>query len=298
MLLLGTCPVRSSSATSNGMNIEQLTKAQIVLLTLLVSFVTSIATGIVTVTLMDQAPPAITQTINRVVTQTVEKVVPMTNQIASTNKEVVYVKEQNLVAEIIDKTNSVFGKIYSVSDKGETFVGYGVFVDKEGILVASGLSLVGGENYAVYVGEKRFDLSQIGTNNKKQVVYLKAIDKDGGILKTVFKEASIVNPDSLKLGQSVIVLGGVENTEVLMGIISGFVKDKGNDSMASASSTEIISASLHVLDIKTNIAPASILTGAPLVNLNGEVIGISVDAGTGSFVPLNFVNFDIKNLSV
>ena len=35
---------------------ENLTKPQIILLTLLVSFVTSIATGIVTVALMNQAP--------------------------------------------------------------------------------------------------------------------------------------------------------------------------------------------------------------------------------------------------
>src|SRR4029077_18213268 len=63
---------RSHDTINRVMDIEKLTKSQIVLLTLLVSFVTSIATGIVTVSLMDQAPPAIAQSVSRIVEHTVE----------------------------------------------------------------------------------------------------------------------------------------------------------------------------------------------------------------------------------
>jgi uncharacterized membrane-anchored protein YitT (DUF2179 family) len=58
------------------MAMEDLNKNQIVLLTLLVSFVTSIATGIMTTSLLQVAPVEVTRNINRIVEKTIETVTP------------------------------------------------------------------------------------------------------------------------------------------------------------------------------------------------------------------------------
>lgn len=58
-------------------DINELNKQQVVLLCILVAFVTSIATGITVVSVMQQSDEPITQTINNVIEKTVEKVVPV-----------------------------------------------------------------------------------------------------------------------------------------------------------------------------------------------------------------------------
>lgn len=84
------------------MNLEDLSKSQLLLLTILVNFITSIATGIVTVSLLDEAPPTITQTVNRIVERTVETVAPQ-SQTASviTREKTIIVKEEDLVISAI-----------------------------------------------------------------------------------------------------------------------------------------------------------------------------------------------------
>jgi len=68
------------------MNLEELSNAQLLLLTVMVNFIVSIATGILTVSLLDQAPIQVSQGVDRVVERTIQAVaapIQTTNPIVS-----------------------------------------------------------------------------------------------------------------------------------------------------------------------------------------------------------------------
>src|SRR3989338_6676556 len=74
---------------------ENLTKTQLILLVLLVSFVTSLVTGIVSVTLVNQAPAQVTQTINRVI----EKVIVGESEPA--NSGALIITSEDLITKLV-----------------------------------------------------------------------------------------------------------------------------------------------------------------------------------------------------
>ncbi len=84
------------------MNIEDLSKTQLLLLTILVNFVTAIATAVMTVSLLDQAPPTVTQTVNRIVERTVESAAQTTQLPGIVTKETtVVIKDEDLLSAAI-----------------------------------------------------------------------------------------------------------------------------------------------------------------------------------------------------
>jgi len=237
------------------MEIEELSKSQIILLTLLVSFVTSIATGIVTVSLMDQAPPIVAQTVNRVIERTVETVVAPKGQAATTvvtQEKTVVVKETDLISQAVSKISPSVVRVYSDATDSSTLLGLGIVLDSNGTVVTDGAAL--GDS-----GDATLAL----TDGSRMRAFVTRRDADTGFAFLVATATPNMTPkwipaalssDHSVLGETVVAISGKSVARIASGIVTA---------MPSSS----------VMD--TDVAADSILFGSPLINTNGDVIGIS-----------------------
>lgn len=302
---------------------ENLTKHQLILVALLISFVTSIATGIVTVSLMDQAPKGVTQTINRVVERTVERVVAEPNKSNNIVKETIVVKEEDKIIEAIDKNAKSMVRIYkndsSVGAENplKSFVGIGVIISKEGDIATDGAIISPTSFYSAVLSdgnEYNVKIKPISTQGEKIIEFLKIVPKEKEVLS--LSPAILADSDTLKLGQTVISLGGKLRNSVSIGIITSFTESNnsnpGNTTFENVAlseqnaSTTVASSSVGNLTalaeqslkenavltkgtkesisvagksltfIETNIVPNDNMTGNPFINLSSEVVGIRV----------------------
>ena len=280
---------------------EKLTKQQIVLVTLLISFVTSIATGIVTVALMDQAPPGVTQTINRIVERTIEKVVTEpaqnNNSAAVVTRETIVVKEDDKIVESVDKNKNSIVRIYADSiNSGDvaqnTFIGLGTIVSKEGLIATGDVFGDQSGKYLVTLDNNKFyDVKILPKKETNKFYFLKIIQDEKN--PVTFSPVSFSDSNSLKLGQTVIAWGGQGQNSVSTGIISSLGEAEQNSTTASSTkSSEIIA-------MNTNINLSDSVSGGPLLNLYGEVVGIRVSVNISekyNFLPSNILKKETTEL--
>ncbi|QQG37729.1 MAG: trypsin-like peptidase domain-containing protein [Candidatus Kaiserbacteria bacterium] len=253
------------------MDLEHLSKGQIVLLTLLVSFVTSIATGIVTVSLMDQAPPAIAQTVNRIIERTVEKVVPQ-GQAASTvvtQEKTVVVKESDLVAAAVEKVSPSIARLYTRDPESPVFLGLAVVLNASGTLVADTLALgdSGDANVALPDGT-RVRAIVTARDNGNGLAFLQAATSTtvGDVQKPIsWKPASLAAARPV-LGATVIVLSGKTVARIEDGIVTALIAAR--------------QGTADVLD--TNVNDDAVMRGSPLINIDGNVVGVSTEISRAS----------------
>ncbi len=247
------------------MKLEELNKNQIVLLVLLVSFVTSIATGIVTVTLMDQAPAGVTQTINRIVERTVERVVPGPTQTATVIKEVpVIVTEEDLIVSAIKNSEPAILKIVAVGEP-DKMLGSGFIFSDAGLVATvievSASSTTKVQKYqAILANGESQDLEFVKEVSGVTVMSLPKILNEEK--KFNFLELA---DDELAVGQTVLAIG----TPLAPNEPNISISKIGALLMASATSTP---------EIKT-IAASRDNIGGPILNIKGKVIGISRGGG-------------------
>ena len=252
------------------MDLNHLNASQLVLLTLLVSFVTSIATGIVTVSLMEQAPPTIAQTVNRVVERTVERVVPAAQEASAitpiVTEKTVVVKETDYIAAAIEKVSSSVVRLYTTTkdaqgEDADIFLGLGIVTSASGEIYsdaaawpASGIVLVERPDGS------RAPASLIANDHPSGVLVLQgATSSEGSEIAWRPAEFGTATPG---LGAAVVSIAGRSTMRVGNGIVS-----------ALPSSDE---PALSFID--TNVPQGAIVYGSVVTDDRGRVIGISTAA--------------------
>lgn len=135
-------------------DIKELNKHQLILVTLLITFVVSIATGIVTVSLMNQAPKSVPYTVNNVIQRTIEKV----TTVSEDAKVIDSVIENNGKDTVSLIEGDILVKVYSGSSSEEKLLGDGILVSDVGLVLADSSIIENGEDdYLVELGSVKFN---------------------------------------------------------------------------------------------------------------------------------------------
>lgn len=257
---------------------DELNNKQMILLTMFTSFVVSIATGIITVATLEEAPPTLTQTVNRVVERTIERVVSgsstpekSTPTITNITKEVtVYAKEDDLVVAAVEKNQPRIIRIYAgdAATSSEPLA-IGFMISRDGLIASESKSLFGGlppkEVYRVVIEEKYYTAIALPYQDgiKKPVAFLKIDPPTPG---ETFDAVSFGRASEQKVAQTVIVLGGANGDGVFKTTLS-----KLRFAKTDSTSTPQI---LNGIESLPRIPDENL--GGLVVNLDGQAVGIVI----------------------
>lgn len=253
---------------------NDLNAQQIVLLTLLVSFVTSIATGIVTVSLLEQAPEPVTQTINRIVEKTVERVVtepsPETDD-KPVEKEVVtvIVKEEDLTIEAVKKNSGSIVRLYEQSGDFRQFIALGAVINSQGEFIVESANVLPRTEYVAVYSNGEFASTVAYKPSGARFAILAPQAAEG---VTNFDSVNFADSSSLQLGQTIIAIGGKNSSSVSTGIVTQIEEDGEN-----------------IVSIDTSINSNSV-AGTLHVTLKGDVVGMGAPLlGSNTFIPSSVI---------
>jgi S1-C subfamily serine protease len=267
---------------------EELNKNQIVLLTLLISFVTSIATGIMTNSLLQQAPLEVTRNINRIVEKTIETVTPAPTDNGSKEVTTVVVKEEDQIIDSINKNVKSIARITAKNtDNGlSDFYSIGLVMNKDGLITAERWPISSANKYTAKMSDgTEFVLTPLGVDKQTNFIVFKPNVPEKS--SYVFVPATFSEAEP-KLGQTVVGLGGEESNTVAIGRVVSL--DNKNDTVGTTTTK-------YLSGINTDVSTRDLTDGSPFFNLSGDIIGIKVSSDASrSVVPSSILKKEVLSL--
>ena len=186
-----------------------------------------------------------------------------------------------------DFFRSLFPRDYEQQEEYVKGIGSGVIIDKEGYILTNNHVIRDAEEIIVYLQDKRkYTAEVIGTDPLTEVALLKI---DGSDLPT----AKLGDSDNIQVGEWVIAVGTPLSQKLNYTVTAGIISAVGRR-------LDMISQEYqYVIEdfIQTDAAINPGNSGGPLVNLDGEIIGINtaIMSNTGSYqgygfaIPINLV---------
>lgn len=235
------------------MNIEELSKSQLILLTILVNFVMAVATSILTVSLLSEAPAVITQTVNRVVEHTIERV---TQQVISPPIALAPApSNQDLVTAAFGLSASREVAIYVAQTGTSTpAVSIGTYLSKSRTIVTAAQTILPQEALIGF-SDGSHTFASLAHADTEIAIYGFA---DGAVLPKMSSPV-LLSANNLKLGQTALAISA--DGSATTGIVAR-VSDKG---------------------VQTTLADTGV--GSATVDLSGNIIGISAGVTPGLLIP-------------
>ena len=258
---------------------EDLTKHQLILITLLISFVTSIATGIITFTLLSEAPVEVTQNINRVVEKTIERVVTEPGKPDKVVTTVV-VNEEDRVLESIAKNEKSLVRLKTIGADGtEVVAGIGIVISADGAIVADLRSYNAASTFAIsFYDGKVYPAGKVFVDNEHGLVFVKTSLPQNETPRYTFYPAVFGDSDTVKIGQTLVAISGRDSNAASIGRV--FQLTFGEDKKT-------------VKNIFSDIKISKSHFGSPAINLSGEVLGLEAPLAETdteySYIPINIV---------
>ena len=244
---------------------DHLSKHQLILVSLLISFVTSLATGIVTVSLMDQAPKGVTSTISQVIQRTVQQVLPA-NVADST------ATPTPPAPTVSDAVEAISSSIVRLKDANSSrTIGLGLIVSKAGVIATDKVTIAQLSQYQGVMSDGTLvPLTVVQSQNDGDLVFL----APSVVLNPPIKFTPVTFGNAATLGQNVYSLTGTTTLKLSQGLVT----DAGVSTAANVPASTIVSS----------IPTSSVMSGSPLFDIDGELLGmrtssLSSDNGTAFF---------------
>ncbi len=237
------------------MDIEDLSKAQLLLLTVMVNFVVSIATGILTVSLLDRAPIQVSQGVDRIVEHTIQTIatpIQVVNPIKSITAPPSAPSVEQLMTAAIGDAAARSVLIYKESTTTPA-IAFGTYLPKSRAIVTVTVDGLPKEAIISF-SDGSSQKASLSKSSASLSIYGFA---DGAVLPKA-PDAGLVPSSKLKQGQTVLAL--TKDSSALTGIIS----------------------KVAATSIDTSLS--SVPVGGGVVDLSGMVIGIGNGAG-GLLIP-------------